>query len=229
MKLKKTFTIISLLIFPVLLYSQVAINENADPADASAILDINSSNKGVLVPRHEIPNFDNALNPVENPANGLIIYNTGSVIVSEGLYMWSSSEAEWVELLTSKNANIVNITSDGWGGYNMQWGGELELGSWAVFGGDAGHGKQRVSDWSTVGIVPKDGDIQFFAWSSERGDNTSVVAMIINGVTTTFPLPGAEGYYEFPTPIPVSKGDGIEFKCASGKEPFHTGLTIYIE
>jgi len=229
MKHNKIFTIISLLIFPVLTYSQVAINANADPADASAILDISSSDRGILVPRHEIPNVDNALNPVENPANGLIIYNTGSINVTEGLYMWSSSEAEWIELLTFKNASIVNITSDGWGGYNMQWGGELEVGSWAVFGGDAGHGKKSVSNYCTVGIVPKDGEIQFFAWSSERGDNTSVVAMIINGVTTTFPLPGAEGYYEFPTPIPVSKGDDIEFKCASGTEPFHTGLTIYIE
>lgn len=215
---------------PVLLGAQVAINTTGSAPDESAILDISSINMGVLVPRVEIDDESSSASPILNPAEGLVVYNTGTAAVGEGLYVWSGDDVEWVAVLTSKSA-IVQPFQAGVGGYNMQWGGELEAraDSWAVFGGHPNHGKKKVPDYSTKGIVPINGEIKTFSWSSERADNTSVVAIVINGVTTTFPLSGPTGYAFLNPPIPVERGDVIQFKGDSGKDAFHTGFMIYIE
>jgi len=52
--------------------AQVSINDNGSPPDSSAMLDVNSTNKGVLVPRMSQPQ----ISAISNPANGLIVYNT---------------------------------------------------------------------------------------------------------------------------------------------------------
>jgi hypothetical protein len=66
--------------------------------DQSAILDINSSNKGLLIPRMTL--FQRA--NIQNPAEGLIIYQTDSI---SGFYFYNGSE--W----KSMNANTVNDKS----------------------------------------------------------------------------------------------------------------------
>lgn len=64
-------------------YSQVGIN-TATPDD-SAMLDISSSNKGVLFPRMDLDDLEVAA-PVASPAIGLTVWNTRSG--AEGLYYW---------------------------------------------------------------------------------------------------------------------------------------------
>jgi hypothetical protein len=51
-------------------YSQVSINQDGSTPDASAILDLNSTDKGVLVPRIS------DTSSVTNPADGLMIFYT---------------------------------------------------------------------------------------------------------------------------------------------------------
>jgi hypothetical protein len=54
-------------------YAQVGIN-TASPNE-SAILDVASSDKGVLFPRMDLGDLNQSA-PVTNPATGLIVYNT---------------------------------------------------------------------------------------------------------------------------------------------------------
>ncbi|NTW33043.1 MAG: hypothetical protein HGB12_10520 [Bacteroidetes bacterium] len=81
MKTHKTFPIAKFIayamltfhfsLFSLLSFSQgVAINVTGDPADNSAMLDVNSTNQGLLIPR-----ITTANRPA-SPATGLIIYNT---------------------------------------------------------------------------------------------------------------------------------------------------------
>ena len=53
-------------------YGQVAVNSDGSSPDASAILDVQSTQMGFLPPR--LSEVENCL--ISNPAEGLIIYNT---------------------------------------------------------------------------------------------------------------------------------------------------------
>ncbi|PXV58844.1 hypothetical protein CLV62_14324 [Dysgonomonas alginatilytica] len=76
--------------------AQVGINtESPDP---SAILDIVSSNKGILIPRVELTSIDMNLDGLSGQAEGLLVYNTGSVL-AKGYYYWNGSE--WTNIETN--------------------------------------------------------------------------------------------------------------------------------
>jgi hypothetical protein len=77
----------------------VGIGSNPTP-DSSAVLDLNSSNKGFLPPRIALQ-AKNIAAPVSNPTQGLMVYNTATSgnapnQVSPGYYYWEG--AEWVTL-----------------------------------------------------------------------------------------------------------------------------------
>ncbi|NQT78081.1 MAG: hypothetical protein HQ565_10225 [Bacteroidetes bacterium] len=73
------------------------------------MLDISSADKGLLIPRMVIIDPDSDLLPIESPATGLLIYNTGSAQVSEGFYTWSGNS--WIEMISStSNLTIEQIS-----------------------------------------------------------------------------------------------------------------------
>lgn len=72
----------------------VGINTTGVAADASSILDISSSNKGVLIPRVDIIDLNTAA-PVVAPINSLLVYNT-NVTSGEGFYFWNGTA--WINL-----------------------------------------------------------------------------------------------------------------------------------
>jgi hypothetical protein len=75
---KKGFVICSLLFFNTLLFAQnVGINATGTNPDASAILDIESTTKGLLVPRVALT-ATNAAAPITLPQHSLMVYNTAS-------------------------------------------------------------------------------------------------------------------------------------------------------
>lgn len=77
-------------------YTQVGIG-TTNPAPGS-ILDINSSNSGVLIPRVELVETTNQL-PITapTPETGLLVFNTATVNdVAPGFYYWNGTQ--WVEL-----------------------------------------------------------------------------------------------------------------------------------
>lgn len=82
--------------------------------DASAKLDVSSTNKGFLPPRIELTALNSA-SPVTNPATGLLIFNTataGSIPnqVTPGYYYWDGVNAKWVRL-EDRADNLGNHTA----------------------------------------------------------------------------------------------------------------------
>lgn len=83
--------IITFFFLPVITISQgVAINDNDSEVDPSAMLDINSSDKGLLIPRMA----QSEIQAIDNPANGLLVFSTSD----DKLYTFLSSEGEWKEI-----------------------------------------------------------------------------------------------------------------------------------
>jgi hypothetical protein len=68
------------------------------------MLDISSNDKGVLIPKMVINSISDNTSPVNLPADGLLIYNTGSVGVPEGFYYWAG--ARW-NLMTNDLSEVT--------------------------------------------------------------------------------------------------------------------------
>ncbi len=89
--------------------AQVAINSFGTAPDASAMLDVNSDSKGILIPRVTLVSETDNISPVNNPAPGLLVYNQGSN-VSQGFYYWNGTM--WSSFATMDYVvNAVNASS----------------------------------------------------------------------------------------------------------------------
>jgi hypothetical protein len=92
-------------------YAQnVGINATGTNPDASAMLDVSSTNSGLLIPRVALT-ARNAATPVTTPAMSLLVYNTATAgtapnNVTPGFYYWNGSA--WIALLASAG------TTGGW-------------------------------------------------------------------------------------------------------------------
>ena len=93
-----------LLTIHVCVYAQrVAINTNGNPADSSAILDITSTSKGVLIPRMTQAERD----IIDGPAIGLLIYQTDGDV---GFYVYMGTS--WSNLSQRENVWGIEGNSD---------------------------------------------------------------------------------------------------------------------
>ena len=91
--MKKSLLIVFFTVFSFNLFSQVGIG-TVSPSPGS-ILDIDSSEKGLLIPRVNISDL-NTIAPVTGGATtGLLVYNNNTT-TGEGFYYWDSSK--WVNL-----------------------------------------------------------------------------------------------------------------------------------
>lgn len=99
--MKFTAILICLILSIQISNAQIGIQTN-NP-DASAVLDITSSDKGLLIPRLTLSSDLSSPTPVVSPATGLLIYNSGSN-QDQGFYYWSGSE--W-KMLKPSEANDV--------------------------------------------------------------------------------------------------------------------------
>lgn len=96
----------------------VGINTTGVAADASSILDISSSDKGVLIPRVDIVDL-NTTAPVVAPINSLLVYNT-NITSGEGFYFWNgtawinltdnsgNADEDWYEVGTLNDPDNIN-------------------------------------------------------------------------------------------------------------------------
>ena len=90
---------ICLLLLPLFANAQVAINQtNADP-DASAMLDVQSTEKGMLIPRMSTAQRTT----INNPATGLLVFdnNTGG--------FWFYNGSGWTELDTDTKLTEAEV------------------------------------------------------------------------------------------------------------------------
>lgn len=76
----------------------VSINANGDKPNNSAMLDVSSTSKGLLIPR--MTSVQRAA--ISTPANGLLVYQTDSI---QGLYFYDTTFPKWVQVI----ANIDSV------------------------------------------------------------------------------------------------------------------------
>ncbi len=103
-----------LMILPAIIHAQSVGIGTASP-DASAILDIHSSSKGLLIPQVALSAL-NVAAPVVNPANGLMVYNTASAgaspnDVSPGYFTWSTNTVSWNRMLSATESLWLNMAT----------------------------------------------------------------------------------------------------------------------
>ena len=77
--------------------------------NASAKLDVYSTNKGFLPPRVTLTSATDATT-IANPAEGLLVYNLGSVGLQAGYYYWNG--ANWATIATATSAGNGVTASD---------------------------------------------------------------------------------------------------------------------
>jgi len=88
------------LVFSVKAQNNVGINDDNSNPKASAMLDVFSATKGLLIPRVALTLSTTAA-PVTTPETSLLIFNTATVAdVTPGYYYWDGS-SKWVRLATS--------------------------------------------------------------------------------------------------------------------------------
>jgi hypothetical protein len=89
-------------LFSIQLYAQTGIGTTTP--EASAKLDISSTNKGFLPPRITLTSLtDNTTIP--NPATGLLVYNTGNNVgLVAGYYYWNGSS--WATIATATGSGV---------------------------------------------------------------------------------------------------------------------------
>ena len=71
------------------LWAQVGINATGNDPDPSAMLDVSSTNKGLLAPRMTMAERD----AITAPATGLLIYQTDD---KTGFYYYDGAEWIWI-------------------------------------------------------------------------------------------------------------------------------------
>ncbi len=93
---KVTFKLIALCITPLLtlkcLAQSVSLNNSGAAADSSAMLDVSSTTKGLLIPRMTAVQRTN----IATPATGLLVYQTDA---DKGFYYFDGNN--WFLLVTS--------------------------------------------------------------------------------------------------------------------------------
>lgn len=97
------FFIIALwIVFPVSVFSQgTAINESGTTAHPSAILDIDQTNSGILIPRLT----EEQMKSIHSPADGLWVFN----ISDATFYLFDSAEGTWKSLSFESKQNKPSI------------------------------------------------------------------------------------------------------------------------
>jgi uncharacterized protein (TIGR02145 family) len=112
MKCIKFYFLITVLLAGFGLSAQVAINTDGSAPDSSAILDLQNSDKGFLPPRMTVVQR----NAINNPAIGLIVYNT--ITNRPNIYNgteWRSFSGKWADcgLPITYEGQIYNTVSIG--------------------------------------------------------------------------------------------------------------------
>ncbi len=93
--MKRIFFCTSLFIGIISTYGQVIINStntNNLPPKSYAGLEVISNNKGIQLPVVSITDITNKNTPILNPINGLVVFNSGTELVPEGIYIWVATK-----------------------------------------------------------------------------------------------------------------------------------------
>lgn len=110
--MKKIFYLIVtlLIVGSASVHAQVTIGSQSEPHPA-AVLDLQSTDKGLLLPKVSLTNADTFLQELSNAdkesAAGLLVYNDGKatpVHLDAGIYIWTGKK--WKTVLITSNTGI---------------------------------------------------------------------------------------------------------------------------
>ena len=111
--MKRLFFIIIILSIFGINYGQVSFSEGGDAPDPSAALDINYSNKGLLIPRVPLTSNTDVVT-IPSPAISLLVYNTGTGgLTPAGYYYWNGSQ--WVMIGSNHTHQTITFDDSGAG------------------------------------------------------------------------------------------------------------------
>lgn len=96
--------LLCLVAFPALVHAQNAVGINTDSPDASAVLDVSATDRGVLLPRMTTAQRT----AIGSPAEGLLVYDTEA----NSLYVYNGTAWQAVSSPWSSNGNYVFNTTD---------------------------------------------------------------------------------------------------------------------
>jgi len=114
--------------------AQVSIHNGSgtDP-NASSMMDVQSTDKGMLVPRVALVSRDNASSPIASPANSLLIFNTATANtgaaappndITPGYYYWDQNASVWQRVMSGYGNLNTGTGSNGhvsyWTGASTQ-------------------------------------------------------------------------------------------------------------
>jgi hypothetical protein len=105
--MKTYYFLILGLFFSIPLFAQTGIGTTTP--NASAKLDVYSTNKGFLPPRVTLTSATDA-STIASPAEGLLVYNLGSVGLQAGYYYWNGTS--WATIATASSAGNGVTSSD---------------------------------------------------------------------------------------------------------------------
>lgn len=175
----------------------VGINATGTAPNASAGLDVDFTNRGVLVPRVALT-ATNAAGPITTPATSLLVYNTATAgtapnNVTPGFYYWNGTN--WVRLLNNTGNNGVGWLTTGNAGTAIATNflGTTDNVSLAIRTNNAE--RMRILNTGLVGINTTTPSMMLdVTWNTTTADNSTIrgvatgnarVYGIFGGVTTS--------------------------------------------
>ncbi len=98
--MKKILLVAFSLLFASFSYAQqgVSINISGNPADPSAMLDVSSASKGLLIPRVALISI-NDITTIANPSISLLVFNTNAAMIGGAVGFWYFNGTIWVQAL----------------------------------------------------------------------------------------------------------------------------------
>ena len=104
---KKYYILLTFLYLNICFAQNTNIGINTITPNASAVLDISSLDKGMLLPRVSLVNISNSTTPILNPAVGLLVWNNNaSVIGGNGIGIYYFNGSNWISL--KENSTLDN-------------------------------------------------------------------------------------------------------------------------
>ena len=118
--MKKLILLLATINFLIMAHAQVAVNSNGASADNSAMLDVSSTNKGMLIPRMTTAQR----NAISSPATGLMVFDTdennfyfydGSnwTLINSGSVKWNLSGNNITAADTTYSVGVGTTTPSG--------------------------------------------------------------------------------------------------------------------
>ena len=244
----KSLALFYLIILNICVNAQnVGINATGATPNNSAMLDVTSTNKGILIPQVALTGATDATSITTGNVNSLLVYCTGpngsgSNAVVAGYYYWNSTTSRWCQLLPSSGGSnfmftgfqvftssgtftipngVTRVMIEMWGGGGGGGGGKSGSNYAGSGGGSGGYAKSLFTVSSNITVTVGSGG-SGGTGGGTGGNGTAGTASSVSGGAVLTAGGGAGG-----------KGnDATLAYCAAGGTPTATsssslGITGY--